>query len=288
LINSLGWATERGLPTKPYRDWVGRMLTGQFAEPTYNRYNVSSYWIAVKDAANAWYPTWTALQTANIALGRMVTGTIDLGNYGYWARAASTFMVDQPDGQTAYDWLKTNLVIDPIIMGLQWNLVPSGAVIPPIPPVNPPATASLVASPTSIESGQSSTLTYLSTNATSCTGVGFTPVGVSGSVTVQPATTATFSLTCTGPGGASSPSTASVTVATAPTPPATIQVGSTVKTLTIVNVKKTWNGKVVCSQPAGATGVVVSGPTGQTPSWEVNFYHCVGYVPVDVLEVLPP
>ena len=44
----------------------------------------------------------------------------------------------------------------------------------------PVPTATLSANPTSITSGQSSTLTWSSTNATSCTGTGFTAAGTSG------------------------------------------------------------------------------------------------------------
>ncbi len=138
LINALGWATERGMPTRAYRDWIGRMLTGQFAEAGYNRFNVASYWIAVKDAAGVWYPNWTTLQTDNIAQGRMVSGSFNLGNYGYWALAGASFLTGLPDGQATYDWLRANLVIDRVAAGLQWNLLPAGtAPLPPDPPVPP-------------------------------------------------------------------------------------------------------------------------------------------------------
>ena len=73
-------------------------------------------------------------------------------------------------------------------------------------------TANLSASPTSITSGQSSTLTWGSTNAASCTGTGFTASGTSGSVTVSPTQTTTYSVTCAGSGSTSSPASATVTV----------------------------------------------------------------------------
>src|ERR1019366_935984 len=63
-------------------------------------------------------------------------------------------------------------------------------------------TASLSASPTSITSGQSSTLTWSSTNATSCTGTGFSTGGAtSGSASVSPTVTTTYSVSCTGSSG---------------------------------------------------------------------------------------
>jgi hypothetical protein len=79
---------------------------------------------------------------------------------------------------------------------------------------NPAPTANLTASPTTINSGQSSNLSWSSTNATSCTGTGFsTGNAVSGGpVTVSPKGTTTYSVTCTGAGGTSSPANATVTV----------------------------------------------------------------------------
>jgi F5/8 type C domain/Domain of unknown function (DUF1929)/Glyoxal oxidase N-terminus len=71
-------------------------------------------------------------------------------------------------------------------------------------------TASLAANPTSITAGQSSTLTWGSTNATSCTGTGFsTGNATAGSVTVTPSVTTSYSVSCMGSGGTA---TASATV----------------------------------------------------------------------------
>jgi hypothetical protein len=66
----------------------------------------------------------------------------------------------------------------------------------------PAPTATFSASPTTITSGQSSLLTWTSTNATTVSidnGVGSKPT--SGSVSVSPTTTTTYTLTVTGPGG---------------------------------------------------------------------------------------
>jgi len=75
--------------------------------------------------------------------------------------------------------------------------------------LNPPScntftpTATLSASPSTIDQGQSSTLSWNSTNATSCTGTGFTAGGTSGSRSTGPLTQnpTNYSVTCTGPGG---------------------------------------------------------------------------------------
>ena len=84
---------------------------------------------------------------------------------------------------------------------------------------SPPApTATLSASTTSINAGQSSTLTWSSTNAIDCRGTNFTPSGASGSMAVTPAATTIYSITCAGAGGVSRAASATVTV-TAPVPP---------------------------------------------------------------------
>jgi len=78
-------------------------------------------------------------------------------------------------------------------------------------------TASLTATPASITAGQSSQIAWSSTNATSCSGTGFTVPNsaTSGSATASPTTTTTYSVTCSGAGGSASAS-AKVTVTPVP------------------------------------------------------------------------
>lgn len=60
-------------------------------------------------------------------------------------------------------------------------------------------TVTLVANPSSISKGGSSTLTWTSQNALSCTGTNFNALGnTSGSVSVSPSATTNYSVTCTG------------------------------------------------------------------------------------------
>ena len=92
---------------------------------------------------------------------------------------------------------------------------------PPPPPVEPPArpTVTLQASPGQIQTGESATLTWSSTNATSLSlspGVG--NVTAEGSTRVTPSTSTTYTITATGPGG-SADATARVAVAPPPPPP---------------------------------------------------------------------
>lgn len=91
---------------------------------------------------------------------------------------------------------------------------------PPPPPPPPPApTVTLTAEPSTVEKGQSVTLSWSSENATDLDlqpGVG--KVQASGSSGVTPPDSTTYTLTATGPGGSNS-ATARVTVTVPPPPP---------------------------------------------------------------------
>lgn len=90
--------------------------------------------------------------------------------------------------------------------------------------VTPPPTVSLSATPSSIAYNGSATLSWSSTNASTCTSSGAWSGArpVSGSLVVQNLTAnATYSLSCSGTGGASPLSTVTVTVAPPPAPTVT-------------------------------------------------------------------
>ena len=89
---------------------------------------------------------------------------------------------------------------------------------PAAPPAQP--TVTLQATPASIQSGQSVTLLWTSTNATTLTlGPAIGAVAAEGSTTVAPTDSTTYTITATGPGG-SADATARVTVASAAPAPA--------------------------------------------------------------------
>src|SRR5580692_7854136 len=97
------------------------------------------------------------------------------------------------------------------------------AAAPPPPPPPPPAaarpTVSIQANPTSINKGDSTTLSWTSTDATKLTispDVG--AVTAQGSTKVTPSDSATYTITASGPGG-SADSSVRVTVSTPPPPP---------------------------------------------------------------------
>ncbi len=109
---------------------------------------------------------------------------------------------------------------------------------PPPPPPPPPAsapTATLTASPDTIDKGQSSTLTWQVSNATDVGIDGIGAVQPSGTQQVTPAATTTYTLTAKGPGGTQT-ATATVTV-NAPAPPPTTAPSLTEEQLFAQNVK---------------------------------------------------
>ena len=91
---------------------------------------------------------------------------------------------------------------------------------PPPPPPPPPAapTATLSASPDTVDKGQSTTLTWQTNNATDVSIDGIGAVQPSGSQSVSPTDSTTYTLTAKGAGGTQT-ATARVTVNAPPPPP---------------------------------------------------------------------
>src|SRR6202163_4718819 len=91
---------------------------------------------------------------------------------------------------------------------------------PPPPPAAPPAspTVNLQASPTTIQRGESVTLTWSSTNATTLSlSPGIGNVSAEGTQRVTPQDSITYTLTATGPGG-SADANVHITVSAPPAP----------------------------------------------------------------------
>ena len=89
---------------------------------------------------------------------------------------------------------------------------------PPPPPPPPSPTASIAVNPTSIQAGQSASLTWQTTNATDVSIDGIGAVQPNGSQSVSPTDSITYHLVAKGAGG-SQEATARLTVTQAPPPP---------------------------------------------------------------------
>ncbi len=142
---------------------------------------------------------------------------------------------------------------------------------PPPPPPAPMVTIS--ASPVTIITGDTATLTWSSTNATSCTASGgwSGTKTISGSESVSPTANTTYTLSCSGTGGSVNGA-ATVTVTT---PPAStkFKTGDSIQTNSGLNVRSGANGTLIGTQLTSALGTVVGGPTygGGFHWWNIDY-----------------
>ncbi len=83
----------------------------------------------------------------------------------------------------------------------------SAKAVPPAPPAPPAPTATIAANPAVIQQGLPTTLTWQTSNANDVTIEGLGTLSPSGSKTVTPTASTTYSLTAKGPGGTADAST---------------------------------------------------------------------------------
>jgi len=141
-----------------------------------------------------------------------------------------------------------------------------------------PPTVTLSASPTSIAPGASSDLTWSTTNATSCTASnGWTGTkGISGTQSVSPGVTTTYTLDCVGVGGSAN---GVRSVAVVPVPVSSkFKIGDGVQTSSSLNVRSTpgiTEGTIAGKQPLGAFGTVIGGPTVASSNtwWNIDYVN---------------
>ena len=107
---------------------------------------------------------------------------------------------------------------------------------PPPPPPPPSPTASITANPSTIQKGQSTTLSWRTENATDVTIDGIGAVDPNGSKEVTPTDSTTYRLVAKGAGGQQE-ATARVTVTAPPPPPATTTTNATDEELFSQNIK---------------------------------------------------
>lgn len=175
-------------------------------------------------------------------------------------------------------------------------------VSPPTPMPAPAPTVSLGASPAAITSGASSTLTWSSTNADSCMASGssaFTGTKyISGTQSVSPTSTTTYTLSCTGAGGSDSAS-YTVTVTAPPLAPTVSLNANPTSIASGDSVTLSWSSQNAtgCTASSGwsgskaASGSQVVGPLTQSTTYLLT---CSGdggsanaSVTVSVMPVVP-
>jgi peptidoglycan-associated lipoprotein len=104
-----------------------------------------------------------------------------------------------------------------VLAGCHKKVVPP---TPPPPPPPPPApTASISANPSAIQAGQSSTVTWTTTNATQVMITGLGTVSNTGSRSISPTRSTDYTITATAANGAYVQATTRVTVTQPPPPP---------------------------------------------------------------------
>jgi len=149
--------------------------------------------------------------------------------------------------------------------------------------INVPPNISFYANPANITSGQSSTLSWVSYSASTCTASGGwsgnkSPFGnIPGpglTETVSPAQTTTYTLSCTGTGGSASQS-VTITVPNQPPVSSQFSMGEMIRTTANVNVR---TGPSLASRSlavsiVGTQGTVIGGPTSADGYiwWEISF-----------------
>jgi pimeloyl-ACP methyl ester carboxylesterase len=143
-------------------------------------------------------------------------------------------------------------------------VTPTGAGTPPA------ATASIAADPASISAGGSSMLTWTSSNASACTATGAWSgtQSTSGTLTVSPAVTSSYSLDCRGSGGPAQTQTATVTVAAAAAVPTVTLTATPVSVASGATSMLTWTstGASSCTATGAWSGNEATSGTFITPA----------------------
>lgn len=128
----------------------------------------------------------------------------------------------------------------------------------------------LGASPTTIDSGSSAALTWSSSNVSSCTGTNFSTGGAtSGTVSVSPTTTTTYSISCTGSNGTATDS-RTVTVLQRPNLVASapsLSPGSSVTAGTSITYSATVTNSGAAAASASTLGIIARKVSDQTQTF---------------------
>lgn len=266
------------------RDWWYRGIVGILGDAAgYCFTKASTYTMKLSDTSNTdpktWYATWSQVYAATWKTApctNTMDGLTDPATVatGYWANLlpALAYAVDHGAAGASASWARVQGATNySVLEGADWHNYPVWGIVArgTQPPITPPTgpTVSLTANPTSVTKGGASTLTWSSTNATGCTksGAWSGSASASGTQSVSPASTSTYSMVCEGAGGQSPTSAATVTVTTTVIPPPTGQHPTFVP---LTNNQAVLLGPYSCTQMAG-----------DSPCGEISDYSRFTYDP---------
>jgi hypothetical protein len=177
--------------------------------------SASGGWDGWIQLSGSWSPSvsFSSNVASGYSWGSDVVGWVSWSGVGYSVtKLVCENGANNPPACTTYDPCENGANNPPTCT--TYDPCANGANNPPTCTVFTP-TATLSASPTTIDQGQSATLTWSSTNATSCVGTGFTAGGASGTRStgaINTPGTSNYQVVCTGAGGSSAPAFASVIV----------------------------------------------------------------------------
>lgn len=172
-----------------------------------------------------------ATQTVNVSQATTVTASGGTGSYSWFTDSTGTLSAGAGSAMNViYTAAGTHvLTVTSGNQSTSCNIVAN----------NPALTASISANPTSIISGQSSILTWSSTGDKSCTiNNGLGSVAFSGSSSVSPTVTTTYTLNCASDSGAEAIASATVTVGSSP--PSGAPILSAATSCSPTSVKLSW------------------------------------------------
>lgn len=218
---SMGYLVDLGFNATSMRNWKAIFPVGRMGTTDYCYLSASAYHLVVGSSDTAWWPDFATLYTQNFGPltscplgGAMIGYPSSATGYPSNLRPALAVAVDSgvAGAGAAWDRLITSSPQPDYSDDANFAVLPRTTA-------GTGVSLTLSANPTSVSSGQSAALSWVTAGASSCTASGgwTGSQATSGTVTVGPLTSTTsYTLTCTGAGGSA---TQSVSVAVAPAQP---------------------------------------------------------------------
>ncbi len=130
FIIALGRATELGFPARPLLSWLGSNLLGQLTDPDFNPYLTDAYRMPVTMANGTYLSSWGEAKlcfpigSPDQPHSQKSKKLADDLTYISIARAATSFLDDQPNGKLAWTTLNTMIGARLPNINITWAIVP--------------------------------------------------------------------------------------------------------------------------------------------------------------------